>query len=95
MENTLEEVEENLDTSSILFTPDPQDRNSKRARQEGSYSAKATSDSKFNLMYKKETKLNLVIEKKDTIETEKEIAFRDDKPTPHTEETPLPSSSST
>ena len=36
-ENTLKEVEKQGDTSSILQTPTPQDRNSKRLREEGSY----------------------------------------------------------
>ena len=44
-------------------------------------------------MYRKKTKLNLVIEKEETIGTKKKIVTRDDTPTPHAEETPLPSSS--
>jgi len=34
LENTLQEVDKQVDTSSILQTPDPPDRNSKRAREE-------------------------------------------------------------
>ena len=43
-------------------------------------------------MYRKKTKLNLVIEQEETIEID--IVIRDDGPTTHSEETPLPSTSS-
>ena len=74
-------VEKQLDTSSILHTPDPQDKNSKRAREEGSYSVEVTFDSKLKLMYIKKTNLNPVIEQEETIETY--IVIRDDAPTTH------------
>ena len=83
LENTLQEVEEQPDTSSILPTPDPQDRNSKIYREEGSYSEEATSDNKFKLMYIKKTKLNPVIQQEYTIEIEIEIVMKDDAPTTH------------
>ena len=53
--------------------------NSKRSREEGSYSAEDTSENKFNIIYRKKAKLNPIIEQKDKIETKKEIVIRSEK----------------
>jgi len=94
LQNTLQEVDKQDDTSSILHTPDPQDKNSKRAREEGSYSTETTFDTKFKLVSRNKTKLNLVIEHEKIVEAKIEIIIRGDAPSTHVEETPLPSSSS-
>lgn len=92
--NTLQEVDKQVDTSSIQDTLDPWDRNSKRVREEGSYTVEITSDTKFKLVSGKKTKLNPVIEHQKTVEAETQIIIKGDAPSTHVEETPLPSSSS-
>ena len=87
-------MDKQVDTSSILHTPNPQDKNSKRAREEGSYLVEATSDTKFKLASRKKSKLRPVIEHEKTVEAETKIIIRVDEPSTHVEETRLPSPSS-
>ena len=64
----MKEVEKQPKTSYILHPLALQDRNSKRPREEGSYSAQTTTETKFKLMYRKKPKLNPVTEQVETIE---------------------------
>jgi len=65
LENTLLDMEEKIDTSSILHTLALQDINSKRTREEGSCSNKDTTDNKFEIMYSKRTNLNPINEQEE------------------------------
>ena len=98
VENTLQEVEKQGDTISILHTPALQDMNSKRPREEGSYSIETTTDTKFKLMYRKKPKPNLVIEQEEIIDTveiiDTYIIVRDNAPPTVSEVTHQPSTSS-
>jgi len=69
LENTLIDMEKQMDTSSILHTPTLQDRNSKRTREEGSCSNKDTTDDRFEIMYMKKLKINPINEQEETVET--------------------------
>ena len=67
LENALKEVEKPVETSFVLQNPNLQDRNSKRAREGGSYSAQTTTKTKFKLMYRKKPKLNPVVEQEEIV----------------------------
>ena len=58
-ENTLQEAEEQLVSTSTSQTPVPQEKTRKRLREEESPSATDTTSKEFKIMYKKRTKLNL------------------------------------
>ena len=57
-ENTLQEAEEELESTSISQTPVPQEKAGKRIREEESPSMMDTSNKEFTIMYRKRNKLN-------------------------------------
>lgn len=69
LENTLLDMEEQMDTSSFPHTPSLQDINAQRTREEGSCSNKDTTNNKFEMMYRKSTKLKPVNEQEEVIDT--------------------------
>ena len=98
LENNLQDVEKLVETSSILHTLALKDRNSKREREEGSYSTQTTTETKFKLMYRKKPKLNLVIEQEEIVDTveiiDTDLIVRDNAPPTISKETHQPSTSS-
>ena len=92
----MKEAEKPGDTSSILQTPAPQDRNSIRPREEVTYSTQTTTETKFKLMYRKKPKLNLVTEQVETIEIiDTDIVVKDNAPPAVSEENHQPSTYNT
>ena len=68
LENTLVEADKQSDTSHILQTPAQEDRSMKRNREEGSYTAETTTETKFKLRYNKNPKIYPADKEKETIE---------------------------
>ena len=68
LENTLVEVDKQSDTSHILQTPAQEDRGMKRNREEWSYIAETTTETKFKLIYNKKPKINPASKEKETVE---------------------------
>ena len=77
LENTLIDMEKQVDSSSILHTPALQDKSTKRTREEGSFSSIDTTHDIFEIMYKKKPKLNLVNEQEEIVETVKTLQIMD------------------
>lgn len=84
VENTLIDVEKQINTSSFLHVPtlgEPmnippllqtsanEDRNEKRTREEGSSSSMETTNEQFEISYRKRPKLNPITEQEDTVGT--------------------------
>jgi len=84
VENTLIDVEKEIDTSSFLHVPAIEEqmnippilqtstnhnRNEKRTREEGSSSAMDTTDDQFEINYRKRPKINPITNHEDTIDT--------------------------
>ena len=56
LENTLVEADKQSDTSHIFQTPAQEDKSMKINREEGSYTAETTTETKFKLRYSKRPK---------------------------------------
>ena len=56
------------DTSHALKTINQEDKTTKRIREEGTYIAETTTETKFKIRYNKKPKINLVDKEKEIIE---------------------------
>ena len=56
------------DTSHTMKTVNQEDKTAKRVREEGTYIAETTKETRFKFRYNKKPKLNLVDKEKETIE---------------------------
>ena len=96
MENTLVEAGKQSDTSQTLQNSNQEDRNAKRNREEGSYTAETTTETKFKLRYSKIPKLNHSNKEVETIEViDTETTTKDKEPPTIIEEEKPPTTSNT
>ena len=68
LENTLIEIVKQGDTSHTLKIVMQEDRNKKIIREEGTYIAESTTETRFKIRYNKKPKINPVDKEKETIE---------------------------
>ena len=69
-ENTLIDVVKKSDTSQTLQTSDQTEKGTKRVREEETYVAEATTETRFKIRYNKRPKTNTVGQEKVTIDVE-------------------------
>ena len=79
-----------------MQAPDQEDKSSKKIREEGSYTAETTNETKFKLMYRKKPKLNPFNEVVETIEViDIDTTVKDNAPPTEFEEEHQPTTSHT